>query len=529
MRLKSQIMPRICSLILALLAGTLCYAAEQKLVFNLSTEPKSLDPHKANGVPEAHVILNLLEGLTRTDAQGNAVPAMAEKWDVSPDGRTYTFTLRKANWSNGEPVTADDFVYGWRHCLEPSTAGEYAYQLFFVEGAEDYNAGKSKDPATIGVKALAPDKLEVKLKAPTPFFPSVLAHYAYSPLKQSYVEAHPKWASTPEEYMVNGPFRMAEWKHADRLILKKNPAYYNAANVKLEEIVMPMITNESTGLMQFESGHIDYTEYIPLPDIPRLQKDARYTTAPYMGVYYVAFNNTRKPFDDARVRKAFALAVNRQQLVSAVLRAGQIPALAMVPPGITIEGGDFRKTTGDYFKEDVAEAKRLLAEAGYPGGKSFPKVKYLFNDMEMHRIIGQALQNMWLVNLGVKVDLDVQEWKVFLQNRKSLNYQMCRAGWIGDYLDPITFLDMFQTSAGNNDVGYKNPAYDKLIGEIQHSADGAKRLQLLRDAEKQIIGTDMVVAPLYFYIRQWVKKPSVQGIVSNPLGMVYFDKVTIGD
>jgi oligopeptide transport system substrate-binding protein len=514
-------------LALAAVGGCSYGLSQQQLVYNLSTEPRSLDPAIANGVPEAHVILNLIEGLTRTDADGKPRPAIAQKWEISPDQLTYTFHLREAKWSNGEPVTADDFVYGWRRALAPETAGEYAYQLFFVKGAEDFNARKTTDPQSIAVKAVDARTLEVKLRAPTPFFLSVLAHYAYSPLKESWIKAHPDWSTKPSEYLCDGPFTLAEWRHNDRLILKKNPSYYNAAAVNLSSVLMRMITNDSTALLEFEAGKIDLTYSVPLPDLPRLKQQGLLKTAPHLGTYYIAVANQKKPLNDARVRKALALTINRRQITDAILRSGQKPALAFVPPGITMNGKDFRDSAGDLFREDVAKGQKLLAEAGYPKGRGFPKLKYLYNDNEGHRTIAQALQNMWQTNLGIQIDLDVQEWKVYSQNKQKHNFQLARAGWIADYYDPVNFLDMYHTGAGNNDIDYSNPEYDRLVHESQVTTDTVKRTKLLHQAERKLIADDMAVIPIYFYKLNYLEKPYVKGLVMNALGYMYFDGVKI--
>lgn len=503
---------------------------KQEITFNLQAEPRSLDPHVANGIPEAHVILNVIEGLTRTNEKGQAVPAIAREWEVSPDGKTYTFHLRDVKWANGDMVTAQDFVYGWRRCLAPATAGEYAYQLYFVEGAEEFSTGKTADPATIGVTALSTNTLQVRLKNPTSFFPSVLAHYAYSPLNEKWLGAHPNWTTNVQEYPSNGPFRIAEWRRGDRIILEKNPTYYNAQSVKLNRIVMTMITNDSTALLQWQSGKIDVTDSVPLPDIPRLKTEGKYRSEPYLGVYYVAVQNQARPFDDPRVRRAFALSVNRQQIVQAILRGGQKPAFALVPPATSKDGSkDFRETGGDLFRENIAEAKRLLAEAGFPNGRGFPRIKYLFNDREDHRIIAQALQNMWMTALNVRVDLDVQEWKVYLQNRQHHNYQLARAGWIGDYFDPVTFLDMFSSKSGNNDFQYENAAFDNALADAKKTSDAATRNRLMHDAEKRLIADDMAVIPLYFYVKEFVEASNVKGIVRNALGYMYFDQAYVSE
>lgn len=520
---------RAIMLTLALLIAGVASAAEQRISFNVGSEPKTLDPHLATGVVESYVINALIEGLTTLDEKGQPVPGMAEKWEISPDGKTVTFFMRQAKWNNGDPVTAGDFVYGWLRCLAPETAAEYAYQLFLVTGAEEYNSGKSKDPASVGLRAVTSQTLEVKLKNPTPYFVSLVAHAAYSPVNERVVRANAKWANDPKTYVGNGPFNITEWRHNDRIIVMKNPHYYAADKVRLDAIDMMLIANESTALMQWEANKLDIIEtYVPLPDIPRLKKAGQLQIAPYLGTYYVAVQNAAKPFDDVRVRKAFALSLNRRQITDAVLRAGQPPALALVPPGITLPGGgDYRQKGGDLFKEDIAQAKKLLAEAGYPNGRGLPRIKYLYNDIQQHRTIAEALQRMWHENLGVRVDLQVQEWKVYLQNVHAENYQIARAGWIGDFLDPVAFLDMFVTGAGNNNFKYANKEFDKLVADSRSTSDSAARLDMLRAAEKKLIADDMVVIPLYFYVDPFLQKPWVKGVVRNPTSSVLFHRAYV--
>lgn len=528
MLLRSIRQGLVCAFLFAF-SGSSSSAQEKMIRFNVGVEPKTLDPHLITGVPESHVLNTLIEGLVLLDEKGKALPGIAERWEVSPDGKTYTFHLRDAKWSNREPVTADDFVFGWRRCLAPATAAEYAYQLYLIKGAEEYNTGKSKDPSTVAAKAVDQKTLQVELKNPTPYFTAVLAHAAFSPLKESWIKANPQWSTQPDKYLCNGPFVFDTWRHSDRIIVKKNPHYYNADKVRLDGVEMFMITNESTALLQWEAGKLDIIETnVPLPDIPRLKKQGKLQVEPYLGVYYVAVQNEKKPFDDVRVRKALSLAVNRQQITDAILRSGQPPARAFIPPGITLENGkDYRVSSGDLFKEDIAEAKRLLKEAGYPNGRGLPRIRYLYNDVQMHRTIGEALQRMWLENIGVKVDLQVQEWKVYIQNLHAENFQIARAGWIGDYVDPLAFLDMFQTGAGNNNFKYSNPKFDALVAESRATTDTAKRLENFRAAEKILIADDMAVIPLYFYVNPVLQQPYVKGVRRNPTSSVYFHQAYI--
>jgi len=496
--------------------------AAQRVVFNLSGEPKTLDPHLATGVLESHVINQMYEGLIRTDEKGLAVPGMANRWDVSSDGTSYTFYLRTAKWSNGEAVTAHDFVYGWRRCLNPATAAEYAYQLYHIQGAEEYNRGKGT-AESIAVAAESDSVLTVKLKHPAPYFPALTGHFAYFPLNEKWVAAHADWASDPAGFLGNGAFKLTDWRHRDRIILQKNGQYYDAGLVKLDEIEMTMVANESTALMQWETGKFDIITQVPLPDVPRLKAARQLQVTPYLGVYYVALNQGQKPFNDTRVRKAFSLAIDRAQITKAILRGGQQEAYGVVSPGIELPGiGDYRKTTGDLFKQDVAEAKKLLAAAGYPNGRGLPPVKYTYNDLEMHRTVGEALQRMWLENLGVRVTLQVQEYKVYIQTLHSKNFQMARAGWIADFANPAAFLDMFMSSAGNNSFNYNSPEFDGLLAKSRQATDIKTQTALLQQAEKKLIRDDMVVAPIYFYTNQFLQKPHVKGVIWNPLGNVDF-------
>jgi len=497
-------------------------SAAQRVVFNLSGEPKTLDPHLATGVLESHVINQIYEGLTRTDEKGLAVPGIATKWDVSDDGTSYTFYLRAAKWSNGDAVTAHDFVYGWRRCLAPATAAEYAYQLYHIAGAEEYNRGKGA-AESVAVTAENDSVLTIKLKHPTPYFPALTGHYAYFPLNEKWVVAHGDWASAPASFLGNGAFKLTDWRRRDRIILRKNEQYYDASLVKLDEIEMAMVANESTALMQWETGKFDIITQVPLPDVPRLKAAKQLQVTPYLGVYYVALNQGQKPFNDARVRKAFSMAIDRAQITKAILRGGQQEAYGVVSPGMELPGiGDYRKATGDLFQQDVAEAKKLLAAAGYPNGRGLPPIKYIYNDLEMHRTVGEALQRMWLENLGVRVTLQVQEYKVYIQTLHSKTFQMARAGWIADFANPAAFLDMFMSSAGNNSFNYNSPEFDALLAKSRQATDIKAQAALLQQAERKLVSDDMVVAPIYFYTNQFLQKPHVKGVSWNPLGNVDF-------
>lgn len=504
--------------------------SRQILRYNIATEPETLDPSMATGIPEATVIMNCFEGLARTDPSGNEIiPSVAERWDISPDGRTYTFHLRESYWSDGRPLTAGDFEFAYKRILDPALAAEYAMMLYPLDRAEEYNTGKITDPSSVGVRALDPRTLEIRLRSPTPYFLKLLPHQTYNPLPRHIVEKNPDWALSPEFYVSNGAFTLTEWVHHDRLVLKQNPRYWDAANVVLDELVLRTIQSVSTELAMFETGELDVTYQVPTEAIARVGKSPEFHTRPEIATYFACFNTKRKPFDDLRVRRAFTLAVDRRILCDKICLGGEKPALAVVPPSIRDADGktDFRDVGGDLFEGmNVAEARRLLAEAGYPEGRGFPQVAYLYNEDERHSKIARVLQNMWKKNLGVHVELRVEEWKVFLERRRSGQYDVCRHGWTGDYADPMTFLDLFLSDSGMNDCQWSNAEFDALIADSRNEMDTVKRMALLHRAEKHFI-EQMPICPLFYYVTMYMEKSYVRGFNRTALGYTYFDRARI--
>ncbi len=477
------------------------------------TEPETLDPGKATGVPEATYLGEMFEGLTALDKDGQPVAAAAEKWDISEDGLTYTFHLRDNKWSNGDPVTAQDFEFAWKRLLSPELASEYAYMLYPVKGAEDYNKkGGSADG--VGVKAVDDKTLEVKLARPTAYFLSVCAHQSAFPVDKKVVEADKEWASNPEKIIGNGPFKMDSWEHNSKLTVVKNDQYWDKDNVKITKIEMPLIDNMSTAVSMFDNGDLDMVLAPPVTDVERLKKDGKLVEEKNVGTYYYELNTKMAPFDNPKVRKAFSLALDRDALVKNVLHGTKVPAYAWIPNGFTdpTTKKDFREEGGDLFKENVEEAKKLLAEAGYPDGQGLPPITLLYNTSEDHKAIAEAVQEMWKKNLGVNVEIQNQEWKVYLQTRKSGQAQIARAGWSGDYLDPMTFADYLLSDGTNNYGKYGNPKYDELVKVAQNSGDQAVRMKAMHDAEKIAID-DMGVLPIYFYVDAVALNPKLKGVI----------------
>jgi oligopeptide transport system substrate-binding protein len=525
----------------------------QKLIYNLSTSPQFMDPAKATGIPEFTTILNLFEGLTRYNEKEEIIPSAAEKWD-GPDAKNqYTFYLRKGmKWSNGDPVTAKDFEYSWKRALSPEIASEYAYMLYYLKNGKTFNSSipadnqktfaltnkyylptaEGKADTTkpfsmdeLGVKATDDYTLLVTLEASTPFFISLLTFTTYLPVDQKVVEANPDWAISADHYISNGPFKMKEWKPTEKIIVVKNENYWEASVVKLSEITFLMVESQTTELAMFETGAIDFASNLPSIEYERLTKENKLIIKPYLGTYYYGFNTTKKPFDNPKVRRALTLAINRKAIVDNITKGGEVPAMAFVPYGIPDSSSDqeFRKIGGDQFftDYDIEEAKSLLADAGFPNGKGLPEFSILFNTSDAHKNIAQAIQQMWNINLGLKCNLVNQDWKVYLDNRSKLNFDVARAGWIGDFLDPSTFLDIFYSKSGNSDTGWKNLQYDKLIEDARGANDNFLRIKFLHEAE-QILMDEMPIAPIYYYTRPILVNPKLTHYLFSRLGYTDF-------
>jgi oligopeptide transport system substrate-binding protein len=487
-------------------------AAPKILQFGNGTEPQDLDPQVVTGIPEHRLINALFEGLVMPSADGqNVVPGVAERWEKSADGLTYTFHLRAdARWSNGDVITAHDFVRSYRRMLSPAFAANYAYMLFLAAGAEDFFLGKITDFSETGFRAIDDRTLRITLRQPAPFFVKSLTHYAWFPVHIPTIEKFgglqnkaTRW-TRPENIVSNGAFILTDWKPAQKIIAARSPTYWDRERVKLDEIHFHPVELADTEERMFRTGQLHVTNEVPLTKIAVYQREQPETIRiePYCGVYYYRFNTTKKPFDDVRIRRALALSIDRETLVKFVTRAGEIPAYHIVPPDVA------GYTSQHRLKTDIAEAKRLLAEAGYPDGKGLPKIELLYNTLEKHKIIGEALQQMWKKNLGVTVTLYNQEWKVYLDAQKSGNFQFQRAGWIADYVDPHVFLDLWRTGGGNNNTGWGKPEYDQLLTESLNAKTEESRYAIYQQMEKMLID-ELPILPLYFYTHARLIAPKV--------------------
>jgi len=478
------------------------------------TEPQDLDPQTVTGVPEHNVITALIEGLVAEDPVDlHPVPGVAESWEVSADGRIYTFHLREdARWSNGDPVTAEDFVLSYKRILTPSLAAEYSNMLYYMVNARDYNSGELTDFTRVGVKALDHRTLEIRLNDPTPFFLNLLNHYSWFPVHIPTVEKFggldrkgTRW-TLPGNFVGNGPFTLKSWRMNQMITVEKSTTYWDRDQVWLNEIRFYPIESQDTEERMFRTGQLHYTSSLPLSkiDVYKAEHPDLIHIDPYLGTYFLRVNVTEPPFDDVRVRRALALAIDRESIVTNVTRGGQIPAYNFTPP----DTAGF--TSGEGLEGTLEDARRLLAEAGYPEGEGFPRFELLYNTSESHRVLAEALQQMWATRLNIKVGLVNQEWKVYLDSQDTLSYQICRGGWIGDFVDPHTFLELFVTSGGNNDTGWSSPRYDELLEQALKASSDAARHRIYQEMEA-ILMTELPVIPIYFYTRVNLRQPSVRG------------------
>jgi len=503
-------------------------AKELNLV--IPSEPPSLHPQLATDSTSSAILINVFEGLTRADADGQPQPAMAEKWDVSEDGLTYTFHLRDAKWTNGDPVVAGDFEYAWKWALNPENLSEYASVFYPIKGAEAYNTGAGSVDE-VGIKAEDEKTLVVTLANPTAYFLELTAFKTYSPINQKVVEGKDDWyAEAGENYVTNGPYTLDTWKHSDSIVLKKNEGYWDAANVAVNTVNIGMVENEATAVTMFKNGEIDYLgspyQTVALDAIDGFKADKSLNIDDYAAIYWYKFNTTDKITGNANIRKALTLAIDRQGLIDNVTKGEQKPALGMVPSAIS----GFEEDRGYYKDNDVEGAKAALEagmkELGIKDAKDI-KINLSFNTSEAHASIAQYIQEGWSKNLGITVSLDNSEWQVYLEKLNVLDYQIGRMGWIADYNDPYTFLEMYDTAKnGNNDTGWENPKYKELLKQSVAEVDTAKRLELLKEAEA-IAVSEFPVAPIYYYTNLSVKQKYVKNMGPDRLGIIQLKNVDL--
>lgn len=482
---------------------------EQAFILNNGSEPETLDPHLMTGVTEGRIAAALFEGLVTQHPETLApTPGVAESWDVSADGTVYTFHLRETTWSDGTPLTAQDFYDSWKRALTPETANQYGYMLYPIKNAEAHHKGELKDFGQVGLKVEDPQTLVVTLANPCPYFLDLVAFSTLLPVPIKVIQEHGDQWSRPENIVSNGAFVLKEWKQNQRIVVEKNPRYWDKEFVKLEKVTFLPHDDAETAYKLFLQDQCDWLTSIPLPKIDEVKRLPEYYVQPYLGSYFYRFNVTKPPFDDVRIRKAFSMAVDREVITRDLLKAGQLPATWFTP-----QMTGYEPPKG--LKFDVQKARDLLAEAGFPDGDGLPMVELLYNTSESHKVVAEALVQQWKENLGITVAPRNTEWKVYLKEVDNLNFNLARAGWIGDYADPNTFLDMFVTGGGNNNTGWSNERYDELIALAGKETDRTKRFALLKEAETILVEQELPILPIYIYVNQGLLKEKVNGWFEN--------------
>ena len=521
-------------------ADTTASADGYNLAVCLASEPMTIDPALNSAVDGAIMANHMFEGLVKWVDNGNGeaelAPGQAESWEktVNDDGTvTYAIKMRDGiKWSDGKDVTAGDFEYSWKRLADPATAADYCYMIDMVQGYAEVADG-SADKDTLGIKAVDDKNLEITLSYDCPYFEEIMAFPATFPVRQDIVEGNEEWTYSPETYIGNGAYKMVEWSHNAYILTEKSETYYDYEKLGPDTIKYTLLDDNNAMLAAFNSGELNFIMNFPTDEMANYLASGQITVAPYIGTYYVCFNTEDEVFSNPLVRQAFSLVIDRNYIVENVSQSGEVPATGYVPSGVYdaegANGDDFRTVGGEYYsvsaddyQANCDKARELLAEAGYPNGEGFPAVEYMYNTDDRHKAIAEALQNMWQTELGVTVNLSNQDWNVFLKSRKDGDFQIARNGWIADYNDPCSFLDMWYTGGGNNDAQYSNPEYDALIDAAKATSDQTERMADFHKAEDLLIGQDSVLAPIYFYTNPYMLSDNISGMYYTPLGYFFF-------
>jgi oligopeptide transport system substrate-binding protein len=500
---------KLLSLLLACFLSLPAFAAKQEFNMRIHSEPPTLDWNLATDNVSIVLLQNLMEGLAGFDDKLKPVPALAT-WKVSKDGKTYTYTLKDGiTWSDGVPLTAQHFVDSWERTLNPKTASEYAYFLFDVVGGQEYNEGKLKDASKLGIKAVDAKTFVVTLNKKAAYFPTIPTFTVTFPIRKDLIAKYGnKWTEAGNLVTV-GPFTLAEWKHDSKVVLAGNAKYFEG-KPKLDKVNAYIVNEDTTAINMFESGSLHYVSRLPAIEIDRLKTNPAYRNSPFLRGYYYGFNVTKAPFNDVRVRQAFAHAIDRNQIVS-LLKGGQIPTTSWVPKGMP----GYEPKVGLDF--DLKKAKKLLAEAGFPDGKGFPATTFMFDTRDDNKVIAERLQSMWKTNLGVDLKAQNEDWKVYLNRLKTDPPAMFRMGWGADYPDPDNFLNLFTSYSGNNQTRWKNADYDKMIEQAASESAMPKRLAIYKKAQTLLLEKDTAIVPLFVDALNVLVSPQAKGVELNAM------------
>jgi oligopeptide transport system substrate-binding protein len=485
------------------------------LLLGNGTDIETLDPQMATGQPEHHVITTIFEGLVApaADDPDKDAPGVAASWEHR-DFITWTFKLQpEARWSDGTPITSQDFLYAWQRILSPDLGSDYAPMLYLMKGAEAFHKGETKDFSTVGAKALDEKTLEIVLEGPAPYFPGMLKHYTWFPVPRQAIEKFgtmtqrdTAWAR-PGNIVCNGPFMLKDWRINHFIAVEKNPHYWDAAKTSLKEIHFFPIDNAESEERVFLDGQLHVTNTAPLAKVPfyREKKPPYFKQALEMTTEFQRINVTRPPLDNPKFRMALSLGFDRAALVDQVIRSGHLPATGLVPPGTHPDYAPLKK-----LRFDLAEARRLLAEAGFPEGRGLRKLDLLTNSSGTARTVAEFFQESWRKNLGIEITIRQQEWQVYLDSMRKLDYDIGRAGWVGDYADPFTFLGIFRTGDGNNNTGWGNARFDEMLLAATREMDLAKRLDLMKQGEELLIAESPII-PVFWRMNSHLERLEVRG------------------
>ncbi|MBQ7583370.1 MAG: peptide ABC transporter substrate-binding protein [Lachnospiraceae bacterium] len=493
--------------------------------------PETIDPALNSAVDGANMIIHAFEGLLKFDKDNNIVPGLAESYDISQDGLTWTFKLRNGlKWSDGSDLTAEDFVYSWKRVADPATAAPYGYDLLnYIKGYDEASEG---DLDALAISAPDDKTFVVELANPCVYFDKICAFAVMVPVQKATIEANGEaWSTNPDTYITDGPYYMTEYTDGAQIVFTKNPYYWDADSVTFDTIVWHLIEDANAAYSAYQNGDLSMIKDVPTEEIPSLEGSDEFYIDPIMGTYYVTFNTGKAPFDNEKVREALSLAIDREYVAGTIMQGTYSPAKNFVGPGVSdeAEGSSFEEVTtkeyGDHFDisnydADLKKAKELLAEAGYPDGQGFPEFAYLTNDSGYHKAVAEYLQSAW-GELGLTMTINIQEWKTVTADRRAGNFDVARNGWVYDWDDPSNMINLFETGNGNNDGKYSNPEFDKAVDDARKTTDLKEHYQKLHEAE-QIALNDYAMAPVAYYNDFYLQKPNLKNTWHSPYGYWYF-------
>lgn len=508
------------------------------LAVQIGPDPETVDPALNSSIDGGNMILHAFETLMTVDSENKIVGGQAESFEVSEDGLTYTFHLRDGlKWSDGTPLTANDFVYSWKRLADPNTAAPYAGDMLgYVKGYEEAAAGNLD---ALGVSAPDEKTLVVELSVPCVYFSKLITHGSMVPVQEAAVEANgDQWTLKPETYVSNGPLKMIEWVPGSHITYAKNENYWNADKVTLNTLRFVLMEDTNASYSAYKTGEVSMIKDVPTEEVPSLRGQEDFFIAPTMGTYYISFQTQKEPFNNPDVRMALSLAIDRDYAGNTVMQGIYTPATNFVGPGISDaeDGSSFEEVTrknngGDFFnvtdhEADVAKAKELLAKAGYPDGQGFPTIEYMTNDTSFHKPLAEYLQSCWKETLGINMDIKIVEWSTFTPTRRAGDFQIARDGWAYDYDDPSNMLNLMKSTSGNNNGKYNNPEVDKILDEANSTADVAEHYAKLHEAENMILA-DAAMAPVAYYNDFWLQDPKLKGTWHSPYGYWFFQYATM--